>query len=172
MAQVEMNVGTRARIRQQPPRNETPTSEALSQTMNVHWEIFPPGTIDEVVRFFSEGMKGGKGRSGKISNEKTLRERVEAFMALKPEAYIRGRDRLSRYIGAKITENVVVFENWHYGNALFVLHEDWEQISKRSRIELLHDADACFERIIHAPGWQQRLEETVRRRGVGPCVGE
>jgi hypothetical protein len=162
LAQVEMRVENRVRIRQQSPHNENTTREALSHTMNVYWEIFPPGTVDEVVRFFSEGMIGAKGTRRITSTEKILRERVEAFVALRPEAYIRGRDQLNQYIGAKIAENVVVFENWHYGNALYVLREDWEEISKRSRIELLHDAEARFERIIHSPGWQRRLEETIR----------
>jgi hypothetical protein len=165
MAQVEMRVENRARIRQQPPRNETATFEALPQATNVPWEIFPPGTIDEVVRFFIEGMKDRKGGSATALKENVLRERVEAFMALKPEAYIRGRNQLNGYIGAKLSEDLVVFENWHYGYALYVLHEDWEQISKRSRIELVRDANAgtSFERIIHTPGWQQRLEEKIRR---------
>jgi hypothetical protein len=134
-------------------------------TMRVAWEIFPPGTIDEVVRFFSKGVGGNK-----EVREGILRERVEAFMAIRPEGYIRGIDRFDGYIGAKISDKLVVFENWRYGNALYVVSDNWERIAKRPRLDLLRDDEAKphFERIIHGPGWQKRLEDTIRRaRSLG-----
>jgi hypothetical protein len=90
------------------------------QTITLDWEIFPPGTIDEIVRFFSfsGGMKGERGR-----DEEILRDRVMTFKALKPEAYIRGMDGFNKHIGAKFSDSLVVFENWRYGNALYILYE-------------------------------------------------
>jgi hypothetical protein len=126
--------------------------------MTVDWEIFPPGTVDQIVQFFRKGIRGEGSR-----DEKILRERVEAFKALQPEAYIRGVGGFNRYIGAKFPEDLVVFENMRYGNALYIVYEKWEEIAKRSRIDLLRQTDAHFDRIIHAPGWQRRFEETVRR---------
>jgi hypothetical protein len=107
-------------------------------------------------------MKGNRSR-----DEEILRERVEAFKALKPESYIRGMGEFRRYIGAKFSENLVVFENWRYGNALYILYENWEEFSKRPRLDLLRDANAHFYRIIHAPGWREQLEETIRRERCG-----
>jgi hypothetical protein len=126
--------------------------------MTLGWEIFPPGTVDEVVRLFSKGIKGNGGQ-----DERILRERVEAFAALEPESYIRGVGGFDRYIGAKFSEELVVFENMRYGNALYILYEKWDEISKRSRIDLLRETGAHFDRIIHAPGWREQLDETIRR---------
>jgi hypothetical protein len=98
-----------------------------------------------------------------VRDEKILRERVEAFKALEPEAYIRGVDGFNRYIGAKISKDLVVFENLRYSNALYILYDKWQEISKRPRLDLLRDTNAHFDRIIHAPGWRDRLEETIRR---------
>lgn len=129
-----------------------------SLTLRVEWQIFPPGTVDEVVRFFNKGIKGNRPR-----DERNLRERVEAFKALQPTAYISGADKFNRYIGAKFAEDLVVFENWRYGNALYIVYENWQEISKRSRIDLLRNGDANFDRIIHTQGWQERLEEIIHR---------
>jgi hypothetical protein len=159
LEQLQARVENRNRLRQELSPIKPPGPEPSGgDTITLNWEIFPPGTIDEVVRFFSEGMKSGRNR-----HEGILRERVEAFMALSPEAYIRGVDRFNGYIGAKVSENLVVFENWRYGNALYILYENWRKISKQSRLDLLQDTNAHFDRIIHGPGWRERLEETIRR---------
>src|SRR5262249_3856210 len=145
-------------LREQRQKLPEPSIEETPQTVLIEWQIFPPGSVDEIVRFFSAGMKGNRGR-----NEEILRERVKTFKELKPEAYIRGVDGFNRYIGAKFSDNLVVFENWNYGNALYILYENWKEIAKLPRFDLLRDTRAHFDRIIHAPGWQQRLEETIRR---------
>lgn len=147
------------RLPPETPYTEVEAGKESSQAIMLRWEIFPPGTVDEVVGFFSKGMKSNRGRHDGI-----LRERVEAFMALKPEAYIRGVDRFNRYIGAKVSDHLVVFENWRYGNALYILYENWKEISKQSRLDLLQDTNAHFDRIIHGPGWRERLEETIRQK--------
>jgi hypothetical protein len=72
---------------------------------------------------------------------------VGSLRALKPEKYIRGVGSFDGYIGAQFAEDLVVFENWRYGNALYILYESWEEISKRSRVDLLGDHDAHFDRI-------------------------
>ena len=41
----------------------------------------------------------------------------------------------SHYFGAKFGENIVVFENMDYGNAIYILSDNWEEISKMSRID-------------------------------------
>lgn len=127
--------------------------------ISLNWRIFPPGSLDEIVRFFSGGAKNNRARSDEI-----LRERVETFKALNAEAYIRGTDGLNEYIGAKFSDNLIVFENWRYGNALYILYEDWKKISKFSRFDLLRENNVRFDRVIHRPGWQRQLEEILSVR--------
>jgi len=57
-----------------------------------------------------------------------------------------------------------VFENVRYGNALYVLYENWEDVSQRSRIDLLKGTSADYERIPHMDGWEQQFREAVARR--------
>lgn len=132
------------------------TLAEYAATVRVDWQLLPPGTIDEVVRGM---LKGKKPVSAKL--EAVMKERVAAMARLKPEAYIAGSDGFLRYFGAKFADDFVVFENAHYGNALYVMYEAWPELSKRSRIELLAGPRDSFDRIEHREGWEDRLEAMV-----------
>lgn len=58
----------------------------------------------------------------------------------------------------------MVFENLRYGNAVYVLYEDWVEIAKRSRLDLLRDHDANLDRVVHRLGWQGRLLGLLQRQ--------
>jgi hypothetical protein len=60
-----------------------------------------------------------------------------------------------------------VFENLKYGNALYVLYEDWDEVSRRSRLDLLRDHDASFDRIIHTEDWEDRFHHLVAGEDQG-----
>jgi hypothetical protein len=145
-------------LKQQRKLDTDETPKAIS----LNWRIFPPGSVDEIVKFFGGELKTNRGRS-----EKILRERVEAFKSLNAEAYIRGIDGFDEYIGAKFSDNLVVFENWRYGNALYILYDNWKEISRFSRVDLLKENEIRFDRVIHRPGWQRRLEEIINRSRRG-----
>ena len=99
-----------------------------------------------------------------------VKERAELFRKLNPQKYIRGTGGLSRYVGALFADDLVVFENVHYGNALWVLYESWAETSKRSRIDLLRLRDTPFDRFVHSDGWQDRFAEHIadekKKRGT------
>jgi hypothetical protein len=68
-----------------------------------------------------------------------------------------------------------VFENLNYGNAIYVIYERWEELSRRSRIDLLKGPREGFERIPHNDNWERRLKDVLhehleakaRRRPAG-----
>ncbi len=47
-------------------------------------------------------------------------------------------------------------------NAIYVLFEDWEEVLRRSRMKLLDDTDADFDRIIHYTSGESRLKGPIR----------
>jgi hypothetical protein len=128
-------------------------------TVRVDWEILPPGSVDEVVRRMLEGK-----RSVTEEQRKTMEARLRVMAGLKPAAYIAGTNGFLRYFGAKFEEDFVAFENVAYGNALYVMYEQWEELSKRSRIDLLKGSREGFERIEHREGWEERLKALLRER--------
>jgi hypothetical protein len=136
--------------------SETPVSE-YTKTIALDWEIFPPGTAAEVVERLTKGKPKGTALHGKVG------ERVRLFSKLTPSAYLRGSGGFGSYIGAKYADDLVVFENVQYGNALYILYEDWEKVSKRARIDLLRGTDAKFDRLPHTVGWDEAFERILRR---------
>ena len=58
-------------------------------------------------------------------------------------------------------DDFVVFENIRYGNAIYVMFEGWESLSRKSRIDLLKGSREGFERIEHRDGWEGRSASTM-----------
>lgn len=135
------------------------TREEFIGTIQLDWEVFPPGTIDEVVERLAR-------RPARPSNapdfDRHVRDRVTLFQRLNPTAYLRGQGGFGSYFGAQFADDLVVFENLKYGNAIYVLYENWDTISQRSRLDLLRDQDASFDRVIHTDDWQERLKALLR----------
>jgi hypothetical protein len=112
------------------------TREDFIKTLTLDWKIFPPGTIEEIV-----GRLRRKIRRSDTRTDAILRDRIETFSKLKPRAYIQGTNGFNSYIGAQFADDLVAFENVRYGNALYVLYDDWESVSRRSRIDLTRGTD-------------------------------
>lgn len=146
--------------------SKTGTSEELLAPLNLDWEVFPPGTVDDVVR----RMVGTIKKPTK-TQEGVIRDRVALFNSLKPKKFIQGHGGLNRYIGAMFADDLVVFENVRYGNALYVLYDNWTDVSQRSRVDLLRTHDAPFDRFVHGDGWTSRFLKHMKtekhRRGLG-----
>lgn len=143
-------------------RHDAPLGEYLKQLL-VSWEILPPGSRDEVVaRLF-------RGRAATPEEIDIVEERYPFLMSLKPEKIIIGTSGMERYLGAMITENRVVFENLRYGNAAYVMYDNWKELSQRNRIELLSGRyGRNFVRIVHAKGWKQQVKSALLRPPTEP----
>ncbi len=59
-----------------------------------------------------------------------------------------GRSGFSRYLGYLLRDDLVLLENIDYGNALYMMFDDWKTLSKRSRLDLLSDPTAHYERVL------------------------
>jgi len=136
----------------------TATLAQYLETIRVDWEILPPGNVDEVIRRMLQGKRP-------VSPEKqvVMRERLTVLERMRPQHYIAGTNEFLRYFGAKFEEDFIVFENLNYGNALYIMHEDWETLSRKSRTDLLKGPRDGFERIPHTEGWGANLSAYLRK---------
>jgi hypothetical protein len=127
-----------------------------AKSLHVSWEILPPGTREDTIdRIF-------RGRVPSSEERKVAGERYDFFMSLKPKQLVHGSSGFRRYFGALIEDDLVVFENIQYGNAIYILFENWEELSKRGRIELLSGKYGTdFERVIHTHGWKGDVRTIV-----------
>lgn len=135
-------------------RSETPV-DAFIATLSVDWEILP---VEDGQALVAELVR----RLQPSEAERTiLIERVQVLSSLQPMAFITGTSGFARYVGAQFDNGAVVFENLRYGNAAYIMFENWQELSQRSRVDLIGSAED-FVRIPHRTGWQQRLRRAVR----------
>lgn len=130
----------------------TASVEEYLQSVNVSWEILPPGSRDVVVSRILSSFRN----PNQELRQKVL-HRYNLLASLNPIAFIRGIGGFHRYFGAKFANDLIVFENLHQGNAIYVMYENWETLSKMSRTELLQHRELGFNRIIHQNDWESKL---------------
>lgn len=127
------------------------------QTIKVAWEVLPPGTREETIERIFANRK-----SSSDDNIKIASERYDFFMKLLPKKLILGTSGLQRYFGAQIESDLVVFENIEYGNAIYIMFNDWQELSLRTRTELLSGRyGQNFERILHHSSWKNKVQDLV-----------
>ncbi len=131
--------------------------DKYEKSLHVSWEILPPGTREETIeRVF-------KGKSPTVDEKNVAGERYDFFISLKPKRFVFGSSGFRRYFGALIEDDLVVFENIQYGNAVYILFDNWKESSRRSRLDLLSGKyGKDFERIIHNPGWKKEVRTIVK----------
>ena len=129
------------------------------RTLRVTWDILPPGSREEAIqRLF-------RGRQPTRDERDTATSRYDFFQSLNPRQLIVGSSAFRRYFGALLEDNLVVFENIQYGNAVYIMYQNWQELSQRSRLELLSGrVGDHFDRIIHKDGWQGQVRLYVEAR--------
>jgi hypothetical protein len=146
----------------------TATIAEYAATIRVDWEILPPGNVDNVLTRMLQGKPPVAAET-----QAQMKRRLAVMAALNPRNYIAGTNEFLRYFGAQFDDDFVVFENLNYGNALYVMYENWPTLSRRSRVELLKSQRQGFERIPHTGAWENRLKTVLKehverkRRRVG-----
>lgn len=132
------------------------SDEELARITTVGWEIFPSGTLNNVIRTVTSRI-----RNLSDSRKQNIQQRTQALDRLRPSEYIVGQGMNSRYFGAKFGDNIVAFENAEYGNALYILFDNWQEISRMSRIDILKRHERDYIRIIHKEGWEEKLRGAI-----------
>lgn len=134
----------------------TSTREDYLNSLQLNWEIFPPGERDEDLQRITQGLRG--------LNRQRLEEINDRYLFLKnlkPLNFILGRSGILRYFGARFSDNLVVFENTRYGNAIYILFENWEELSQLSRLKIQSRPPNQFIRIPHRGDWKATVKAII-----------
>ena len=127
------------------------------KSLYVSWEILPPGEIEQNITRILTGIK---------SSDPKLRQKVtdryKFLSSLKPRNFVQGTSRFQRYFGAQFADDLVVFENVEYGNAIYIMFQNWEELSKISRFDLLSTGAREFIRIRHTKTWKLKLKRVIQ----------
>ena len=127
------------------------TREDYLKTIFINWEILPPGQREENLAKIFSGMNLSPVE--RISTE----DRYDFLQKFNPQCYIQGTSGFQRYYGAKLLDNLVVFENLKYGNAIYIMFDDWKVLCQKTRLELLNSNIYNYDRIIHSKNWKRNL---------------
>lgn len=130
--------------------------EYMATVRNVPWEILPPGEGE--VRLAQ--IVGGVAATNPAIRQ-AIQERFDFFNSLPPHNTIIGQGALEGYIGAQIKPNLVVFDNYLYGNAVYIMFENWETLSQKSRTELFKSYTSQYIRIRHTGDWKQAVLDAI-----------
>ena len=139
--------------------NAYATTEDYLRVTMLGWEIFPPGSLDRAIEKVKSQI-----RNLTPEKAKRIEDRAKFMDQLKPIETFVGLGMNSKYFGAKFRDDLVAFENADYGNAIYLLFGNWEELSKKSRTEILQRPDKDFVRIPHTRYWKLNLKSELRRR--------
>ena len=129
------------------------------KTVYVEWEIFPIGERDSlIVRL----LKTYKNPSENILEK--INEKIDFFESLQPQNRILGLSGLTRYVGAQINDNFVVFENIDYGNAIYILFDNWRELSQFTKSDLRKRNENEVIIIEHRQDWKEKVRKLVEEK--------
>lgn len=136
----------------------TSTVEEYLRTLYVNWELLPPGEREQNIAKIFRSLKTDDPRV-----RQQITQRYDYLARLRPREFIRGTNGLRNYFGAQFADDLVVFEHVEYGNAIYVMFEDWAELSQKSRTELMAQHPDKIVRIPHSADWRGRLSDLIRK---------
>ena len=146
------------------PVSDPPAYRAAAdiEVRKLNWKLLGPGelTLERIIRYLDSLRHGAK-------EVKVNTSRVSFVLDQKPDQVFVGLDEFDGYL-AFIFEKAgkAVMENPHEGNAIYVFGQDWKQLSRLTKTEIMHSR-WNYERLVHTGEWEQRLLRCLRHKR--PC---
>lgn len=131
---------------------------ALPRLRRVNWEILPPGRypwhrLQVHIQPIVDQAPGG--------NRPVIENRFQTINSYNPEFHAIGRAGFRGYVVFGFPDkNLYVLESVFTGNATYVFDEDWEELSRLTKAQVL-DEQLQEDRIIHRRGWHDRVEQLL-----------
>lgn len=120
----------------------------------LNWRILPPGKRPwkilktELAEVLNEITKGRK---------VVVESRLETINVFNPDFAAVGEGGFRGYVVLGFpSRNLFVLESLYFGNATYVFGERWEELSKRTKAEILNQS-LQTDRIIHHLNWKSRI---------------
>lgn len=124
----------------------------------LNWEVLPPGQ-----RPWTQLKQDVKKLLDQVSvgNRPVVEHRLETINEYEPNFAAVGQAGFRGYVilGFK-DHDTYVLESLFYGNATYVFGERWEELSKRTKAEILGD-NLQKARFMHRLGWDKKIKELL-----------
>jgi len=126
----------------------------------LNWKVLPPGErpwkeLKEEISPLLEKIPGG--------NTPVIENRLETLSEKKPNFTAVGIGGFSGYIVFGFeSENLYILESLFYGNATYIFEENWKELSKRTKAEILNEG-LQRDRIIHRVSWNREIDGLFKK---------
>ncbi|MFH5835598.1 hypothetical protein ACHAL6_05885 [Proteiniclasticum sp. C24MP] len=122
----------------------------------VNWEIIPKG--EQIWESFNNKTIENLSNSEQI----LIQERFDYIYSFKPDSVRQG---IGGYTGYLIFEfkdkNLFIFDSILYGDAMYIFKDDWVNVSKLTKREIVQN-NLAEERIIHNEYWKHKLNRHLK----------
>lgn len=124
----------------------------------LNWKILPPGERpwqklkEEIKEIIEKAPKG---------NRPVIEYRLGTINKYKPDFTAVGIAGFDGYIVLGfVNKKNYILESLYYGNATYVFNENWEELSKKTKAEILN-SKLQSDRIIHRENWENKINKWV-----------
>jgi hypothetical protein len=130
----------------------------------LNWQILPPGEypwekVEEKLKPLIDSLPKG--------NRPWAKYRVEKVKEYKPDFHAIGTGGFWGYVVFGFTsKNLYVFECIKYGNATYVFNQDWKELSKLTKAQVIQ-GDLAKARVIHHKSWVKQIDEILGEKQNG-----
>jgi hypothetical protein len=124
----------------------------------VHWRLLPPGELSaESIRRYYSGLQA------EHPGARYDLERIEKALSLRPHQRYEEIDGIEGYIVFRFPHTpAALMECPKVGNAIYVIHKDWERWSRMSKQDLMSDDSGEVTKIVHQGDWFGRVKEALK----------
>lgn len=120
----------------------------------LNWEVLPTGPMPwQVLHSAIHPML----RNIKKLIKPVIEWRISTLHSYNPDFVAIGQAGFRGYIGFVFeSKDICIFESIYHGNATYVFDKEWEELSKKTKAEILsHNLQK--NRIIHNKGWRRKI---------------
>lgn len=125
----------------------------------LNWNVLPRGKYpwEKLYPYIKNNLDNMQETKAKIA-----KNNIEKITQYNPKFVAIGRSGFSGYIIYGFNkENKVILESMEIDNATYVLNENWENISKLTKAEILKN-NLHEKRIIHTKRWNEEIETVIK----------
>jgi hypothetical protein len=137
--------------------NLIPIVKAPTQRLN--WNVLPPGRYPwekakEVVKNYTQNLSANK--------TAIIKNRLITITNHEPDFIAIGSAGFDGYwVLGFSKKNLYLLESLRFGNATYVLNQDWQAISQMTKAEIIA-GELCEARIIHKEGWTVNINNLLK----------
>ena len=131
---------------------------ATAKLKRANWQIIPEGEIVwERVNQIAGNIQDPKENVGLLQ-----KYRFKTIIQHKPDLVYYGKGGFHGYLVFVFKKkNMVLMENMIYGNATYVFRDNWEELSKLSKAEIIkHNLQE--KRLVHREGWPYQISKLFK----------